>query len=124
MQLDQNEIIQVVKKGTIFGLICVDIETPEHLKDYFSEMTPIFKNNLVSRNDVGEHMRDHLKRVGKIKNPQHQLIGRYFAKQILLGSPLLKWYLEKGLVVTTVHLLVEYVPHKSSLPFVNQVTEA
>ena len=26
--------------------------------------------------------------------------------------------------MTTVHLLVEYVPHKSFLPFVNQVTEA
>jgi len=28
----------------LFGFIQVDIETPENLKEYFSEMTPIFKN--------------------------------------------------------------------------------
>ena len=60
----------------------------------------------------------------KKKILQRQLIGSYFAQKILLGSPLFQWYLEKGLIVTTVHLLVEYVPHKSFLPFVNQVTEA
>ena len=92
MQLGENEIIEGVKKGAIFGLISVDIETPEHPKDYFSEMTPIFKNTLVSRNDVGEHMKDHLQREDRIKQPQRQLIGNYFAKEILLGSPLLKWY--------------------------------
>ena len=124
IKIDQNEIIEGVKKGTIFGLVCVDLKTPEHLKDHFCEMTPIFKNTLVSRDDVGEHMRDHLKSEGKIKIPQRQLIGSYFAQNILLGSPLLKWYLDKGLIVTTVHLLVEHVPHKSFLPFVNQVTEA
>ena len=124
IQIDQNEIIEGVKKGTIFGLVCVDLETPEHLKDHFCEMSPIFKNTLVSRDDVGEHIRDHLKSEGTIKILQRQLIGSYFAQKILLGSPLLKWYLEKGLVVTTVHLLVEYVPHKLFLPFVNQVTEA
>ena len=124
IKVTQNEIIEGVKKGSIFGLVCVDIETPEELKDHFSEMTPIFKNTLVSRDDVGAHMREHLKSEGKIKIPQRQLIGSYFAQKILLGSPLLKWYLEKGLLVTTVHLLVEYVPDKSFLPFVNQVTEA
>ena len=90
VQLGENEIIEGVKKGSIFGLISVDIETSEHLKDYFSEMTPIFKNTLVSRNDVGAHIRDHLQRADRIKRPQHQLIGSYFAKEILLGSPLLK----------------------------------
>ena len=69
-------------------------------------------------------MRDHLQRADRIKRPQRQLIGSYFAKEILLGSPLLKWYLEKGLIVTKVHMLVQYVPHKCFLPFVNQVTEA
>ena len=70
VQLGENEIIEVVKKGAIFGLISVDIETPEHLNDYFSEMTPIFKNTLVSRNNVGAHMRDHLQRADRIKRPQ------------------------------------------------------
>ena len=90
IQISQNEIIEGVKKGSIFGLVCVDLETPEHLTDHFSEMTPMFKNTLVSRDDVGAHMRDHLKSEGKIKIPQRQLIGSYFVQKILLGPPLLK----------------------------------
>ena len=44
--------------------------------------------------------------------------------EILSGTPLLKWYLEKFFLVTKVHVLVQYIPQKSFLPFVNQVTEA
>ena len=40
VQHSENEIIEGAKKGVIFGLINVDIETPDHLKHYFSEMTP------------------------------------------------------------------------------------
>ena len=68
-------------------------------------------------------MKDHLEREDRIKCPQRQLIGSYFTEEILLGIPLLKWYLEKGLLVTRIHLLVQYIPQKSFLPFVNQVTE-
>ena len=81
-----KRLIDVVKSGSIFGIISVDIHTPEHLKDYFSEMTPIFKNTLVSIEDVGEYMKYHLEREGKIKHPQRQLIGNYFAEQVLLGE--------------------------------------
>ena len=69
-------------------------------------------------------MKDQLKREGRIKRPQRQLIGSYFAEGILLGTPLLKWYLEKGLLVTRVRPLVQYIPQKSFLLIVNQVTEA
>ena len=36
----------------------------------------------------------------------------------------MQWYLEKGLKVTTVHLLVQYIPEKTFEGFVNEVTEA
>ena len=41
--LTQDQIILYIKNGHLFGFIKCDIYTPEDLKDYFSEMTPIFK---------------------------------------------------------------------------------
>lgn len=35
-----------------------------------------------------------------MSNPRHALIGSYKAQKILLGTPLLKFYQEEGLVVT------------------------
>ena len=39
------EIIDMIRDGSLFGAIEVDIEVPENLKEKFSEMTPIFKND-------------------------------------------------------------------------------
>ncbi len=41
-----------------FGFVQVDIETPENLKEYFSEMTPIFKNEEIKFEDIGEYMQN------------------------------------------------------------------
>ena len=38
--LNQNQIIQYIQDGRLFGFVECDIEVPDHLKDYFSEMTP------------------------------------------------------------------------------------
>ena len=40
----------------LFGFIKVDIETPEHLKEKFSELTPIFKNATIKFEDIGKCM--------------------------------------------------------------------
>ena len=50
--LNQNQIIQCIQDGRLFGFVECDIEVPDHLKDYFSEMTPIFKNTEVSLNNI------------------------------------------------------------------------
>ena len=43
-KLTESEIIDGIKSGTIFGLAEVDIHTPDHLKERFKEMTPVFKH--------------------------------------------------------------------------------
>ena len=59
--LTQNQIVQYIQDACLFGFVECNIEVPDHLKDYFSEMTPIFKNTEVSLNDVGQHMQEYAK---------------------------------------------------------------
>ena len=59
--LTQDQIIQYIKDGHLFGFVECDIEVLEHLKEYFSEMTPIFKNYDISSDDVGEFMQNYAK---------------------------------------------------------------
>ena len=104
--LNQNQIIQYIQDGRLFGFVECDIEVPDHLKDYFSEMTPIFKNTEVSLKDVGQHMQEYAKE-HKIKDiPRRLLIGSYFGKKIGLSTPLLKWYLNHGLVISHIYTVV------------------
>ena len=46
--LTQDQIIRYIQDGCSFGFVEYNIEVPDNLKEYFSEMTPIFKNTEVS----------------------------------------------------------------------------
>ena len=50
--LTQDQIIQYVQDGHLFGFFECDIEVSGHLRDHFSEMTPIFKNVDVCLDDI------------------------------------------------------------------------
>ena len=122
--LNQNQIIQYIQDGRSFGFVEYDIEVPDHLNYYFSEMTPIFKNTEVSLKDVGQHMQDYAKEHNIKGIPRRLLIGSYFGKKISLSTPLLKWYLNHGLVITHIYTVVEYIPNAAFSSFMTQVAQA
>ena len=57
---------------------------------------------------------------------QRSLIESYFDEKILsfLAGPLLKWYLDHGLIVTRVYQVVEYIPNACFLPYGEAVFDA
>ena len=67
-------------------------------------MTPIFKSTEVSLKEVGQHMQEYAK------------------EQVL--TPLLKWYLNHGLVITHIYTIVEYIPNVAFNSFMMQVAQA
>ena len=122
--LTQEKIIKDAQNGKLFGMLLCDIETPEELKPKFEEFCPIFKNTMVSRDDMGEHMREYAERNNVFKKPRRMLIGSYFGNEILLITPLVKWYLDHGLKVTKVYEFIEYYPSKCFEKFGLDVSEA
>ena len=52
------------------------------------------------------------------------MIGSYFGKKIGLSTPLLKWYLNHGLVITNIYTVVKYIPNAPFSGFMTQVTQA
>jgi hypothetical protein len=57
---DLKQLEEDILNDKLFGFMKVDIETPKHLKEYFEEMTPIFKNTTVNYEDMGEYMKEYL----------------------------------------------------------------
>ncbi len=47
---DLRQLKKDILNNNLFGFVQVDIETPEDLKEKFSEMTPIFKNAEIKKN--------------------------------------------------------------------------
>ena len=115
-RLSFQKILKGVQSGELFGFVLANIYTPNHLKQFFNEFPPIFKNAMVGREDVGELMKEFVEENGLLKKPRRMLISSYFGEKILLTTPLAKWYLDHGLVITKIYEFIEYAPKK---PFEN-----
>ncbi|KAG2986528.1 hypothetical protein PC118_g7779 [Phytophthora cactorum] len=101
------DIVDDIKNDKIFGFLECDIQTPEHLKQYFGEMTPILKNTLIDctdENSIGKHI--------------------YFGEKILIYTPLLKWYLSHGMEITKTYSFIKASSHKAFSPFMEAVSNA
>ena len=90
--------------GQWFGFAEVDIEVPRELWEKFEEFPPFFINRVVPDEGVPQHMNDYLRDSGRARFPdQKKLLGVLLAKKMLIYTPLLKWYLDRGLEITTVY---------------------
>ncbi len=133
-KVTEKQILDGVRAGTLFGMIEVDIEVPDKWgqyferqlppRQYFDEMCPLFCNTEVAIDDIGEHMQAHVREYGLSDQPRRLLVGGMKARQILLATPLLKWYLNHGMNVTKIYQVVEYREKVCFKTFVDEVSDA
>ena len=121
-RMTSEEILQFIRNGQLFGAVLCDIHVPEDKKDYFAEMPPIFKNTTVHFEDIGRHMQSYLKSSDQTFSDRRYLIGSMFGNKQLFITPLLQFYLKLGLVVTTIHEVIEFSPRKCFDGFADRVT--
>ena len=120
----EDEIIQQIIKGEIYGFIECDISVPENLYEKFSEMSPIFKNTSLNRNHLSESMKEFAEKEGMLPQEQRTLVGSMFGQKILLLTTLAKWYLNHGLIITKIYQVIEYTPRRVFQSFGESVSNA
>ena len=122
--MTEETILRAVMEDRIVGALEVDLEVSDHLKGKFAEMPPFFKNTLVSRDDIGEHMKTYAEEQGIMNKERKRLIGSMYGEKIMVISPLLNWYVQHGLKVTKIHQVVEYTPATCFRKFMDSISDA
>ena len=51
--------MEEIKSGTLFGCVHRYLKAPEHLKAYFANFLPFFKNDVVSIINIGDLMKEN-----------------------------------------------------------------
>jgi len=87
-------------------------------------MPPIFVNREVLEAAVPKEMLDYLTRTGRQRTTGKKLLGALEADEILLYTPLLRWYIVHGVEVQAVYTTIEYQLGKIFAWFVDEVTDA
>ena len=72
--------MQKIKSGKLFGYVQCDLKVPEHLKSNFANFPPIFKNTVVSRNDIGDLI-EYAEEEGIMSQPRRMLISSFHLKR-------------------------------------------
>ena len=122
-KLKLEQLLKRIHEDTIYGLAQVDIKVPDHLREYFAELPPIFKNTTIERSNLRGHMRDFAENNGLMKNGWRCLVASYFGEKLLMTTDYIKWCLNHGLIVENCYLLLEYrrqQPFKHFIEFVSR----
>ena len=100
------------------------LKYPKNLRVNFANFPPIFKNNLVSKSDIGDLMKKYVEEGGIRSQPGKMLISSFTLQNGPIITPLLLFYLQLGLVVTKIHRFVEYTPKNCFNSFVQSAVDA
>ena len=132
----EEQILGGVRSGELFGFVECDLRVPERWGkgfenfskltpyQYFEEMSPIFCTSEVPYEAFGQHMQEYVEKMGMGKKPRVLLVGGMSAQDILIATPLLRWYLEHGIEVTKIHQVVEFQQMKCFDGLSRSITEA
>ena len=52
--LTEHQSLEGIEKGKLFGCVQFDVEVPEKFRADFANFPPIFRNTLLSENDIGD----------------------------------------------------------------------
>ena len=106
--LSEEQLSQRIIDGRLFGYVQCDIEVPEHLCDYFSNFPPLFKNTVVSRDDIGNLIKKYAEKEDIMPQPRRMLISSFILTNASIITPLLLFYLKLGLVCKKIQRFVQY----------------
>ena len=121
LSICSNDILNGVISDDLFGFVCVDIYCVRPYTKQFLDWPPIYICDNVSYDDWSPYMQENYKDIPK--NDRKLLIQCLEANHIVLTTPMLRYYLEKGLCVKTVHWAVEYVKGKPYQQLVDEGVE-
>ena len=122
--LSEEQLLQRIIDGRLFGYVQCDTELPENLHDYFCNFPPIFKKPVMSRDDIGNLMKEYAEKEGIMPQPRRMLISSFILTNGAIITPLLLFYLKLGLVCRKIHRFVQNTRRKYFNNFVQSAVDA
>ena len=95
-RITPSNLVAGIRSKKFFGFVECDISVPDELRARFAQFPPIFKNAMVSIDDVGPVTKELCERYGYLNNPARTLISSFFGKEVVLTTNQIIWYLDHG----------------------------
>jgi hypothetical protein len=119
----EKNIIDGIADNELFGFAVVDVNCPSRVFEAIKWLNfpPIIQRQLITEDMISPYMLGRCKD-RNYKLPQSTLIQTFNAKQILLYTPLIRFYMKLGLEISNVSQFVQYKPAEVFDDFVSKIT--
>jgi len=120
----EHDIIEGIRSGKLFGFIQCTVTSPENVVNEMSDFPPVINRLKIT----DSHLTSFMQKQIKLENPnlktfeRETLVQCFNATEHLLLTTLAQFYLEKGLELSNITKVIQYIPKKSLTPFVDHVT--
>lgn len=121
--VSMETILEGVRSEVFYGFLVVDINVPPHLRDMMDAFPPLFSNTTLNMDDIGDVMREYATNAGIQIQNRRLLLSGMAAREMMLSSRLLAFYLSLGLQVTRIYQTISFVKSYPFATFVDEVTK-
>ena len=121
--LSEDHLLQGIIDGQLFVTFNVILKFP-NIWEVISQTSPIFKNTVVSREDIGNMMREDAEKENIMTQPRRMLTSSFVLSNGTIITPLLLFYLKLGLVCKKIHRFVQDGPRKCFNNFIQSGVDA
>ena len=120
----ESSLIKAIRAEEVFGFLVCSIRTPDHLVKKFEDASFLFPP-VIQRANITEDLISPFMKAQMIqqerKPGQSTLIQTYNGDDILIMSPLAKFYLDNGIEISNIQRFIQYLPGRGLAPFVEKV---
>ena len=120
---NEKKILKGIEEDNLFGFLVADVSTPPEVLEKILPLNfpPIIHRGSIDDTMTSEYMQARCEAKNK-KLPQETLIQTYNAKQIMMYSPTVQFYLQLGLEISNVTKFIQFLPTRPLKSFVEKIT--
>jgi len=118
----EKELLEGIESGKLYGFLKCDIlSSPEFISEKLHcNFPPLIRNMDIDESMLSPYMKSRCK---NRKFPVHTLVQTYNGQDMLIFTPLLRFYIQMGLRVTNIQYFIQYEPYPCLRQFTQKVCE-
>ena len=123
-KITEENILEAISNGSLYGICCVDIETPNEICEKYKDLNfPVIFNNLEITEDM---LNPEMLAAAKNKNLDFPISAKslsWNSKAYIGCTPLLRFYMQLGMKISNVRWALQYQSAQPFKKFVDSLVE-
>lgn len=121
----EEEILVGIRKEQLYGFIVADVECPQKVYDQISYLNfpPVIRKMVLTEEHLSPYMKERYKQSGKTVYNGDAVVQTFSGSELLLLTPLAKFYMDLGLKIKNVKKFIQYRGEFCLTDYVSTITK-